>query len=109
MLFDIGYIDYLQYHNWPLADIYFVTRQKDNPVYQSLEEFPIGDHIHSGVLNDGQIEVLKDKQTITLCRVAFYNAEQGRVYEFISNNFELAADKIAEIYKQRCQIKTLFI
>jgi hypothetical protein len=108
VVFDKGYVDYLQYHNWTLDDIYFVTRQKDNAVYQSLEEFPIGDHIHSGVLKDARIEVLKDKQTITLRRVAFYHAEQDRVYEFISNNFELAADKIAEIYKQRWQIETLF-
>jgi hypothetical protein len=108
VVFDKGYVDYLQYHNWTLDDIYFVTRQKDNAVYQSLEEFPVGDHIHSGVLKDERIEVLKDKQTITLRRVAFYHAEQNRVYEFISNNFELAADKIAEIYKQRWQIETLF-
>jgi len=108
VVFDKGYVDYLQYHNWTLDDIYFVTRQKDNAVYQSLEEFPIGEHIHSGVLKDERIEVLKDKQTITLRRVAFYHAEQDRVYEFISNNFELAADKIAEIYKQRWQIETLF-
>jgi len=108
VVFDKGYVDYLQYHNWTLDDIYFVTRQKDNAVYKSLEEFAIRDHIHSGVLKDERIEVTKDKQTITLRRVAFYHAEQNKVYEFISNNFELAADKIAEIYKQRWQIETLF-
>ena len=108
VVFDKGYVDYLQYHNWTLADIYFVTRQKENAVYQSLEEFPIGEHIHSGVLKDERIEILKNKQSIALRRVAFYHAEQDRVYEFISNNFELAADKIAEIYKQRWQIETLF-
>lgn len=108
VVFDKGYVDYQQYHNWTLDDIYFVTRQKDNAVYQSLEEFPISDHIHSGVLKDERIEIMKDKQTITLRRVAFYHAEQDRVYEFISNNFELPADKIAEIYKQRWQIETLF-
>jgi hypothetical protein len=108
VVFDKGYVDYLQYHNWTLDDIYFVTRQKDNAVYKSLEEFAIRDHIHSGVLKDERIEVIKGKQTITLRRVAFYHAEQNKVYEFISNNFELAADKIAEIYKQRWQIETLF-
>jgi hypothetical protein len=108
LVFEKGYVDYQQYHNWTLDDIYFVTRQKENAVYQSLEEFPIGDHIHSGVLKDERIEIMKDKQTFALRRVAFYHAEQDRVYEFISNNFELPADKIAEIYKQRWQIETLF-
>jgi hypothetical protein len=108
VVFDKGYVDYQQYQNWTLEDIYFVTRQKENAVYQSLEEFPIGDHIHSGMLKDERIEIMKGKQTFALRRVAFYHAEQDRVYEFISNNFELPADKIAEIYKQRWQIETLF-
>ena len=108
VVFDKGYVDYTQYHNWTLEDIYFVTRQKANAVYESLEEFPVQDHIHSGVLKDERIEVFKGKQLITLRRVAFYHAEQKRVYEFISNNFELEADKIADIYKQRWQIETLF-
>lgn len=108
VVFDKGYVDYLQYHNWTLNDIYFVTRQKDNAVYKSLEEFAVQDHIHSGVLKDERIEVIKGEQIITLRRVAFYHAEQDRIYEFISNNFELAADKIADIYKQRWQIETLF-
>lgn len=108
VVFDKGYVDYSQYHNWSLDGVYFVTRQKDNAVYTSVEEFPIGDHIHSGVLKDERIEVIKDKQSISLRRVAFYHSQQNKVYEFISNNFELPADKIAEIYKHRWQIETLF-
>ena len=108
VVFDKGYVDYTQYHNWTLEDIYFVTRQKDNAVYESLEEFPVQDHMHSGVLKDERIEVSKGKQIIALRRVVFYHAGQKKVYEFISKNFELEADKIADIYKQRWHIETLF-
>jgi hypothetical protein len=108
VVFDKGYVDYLQYHRWTLDDIYFVTRQKDNAVYKSLEEFDIDESTHSGILKDERIEITKDKQAITLRRVAFYHQEQNKVYEFISNNFELKADTVAEIYKQRWQIETLF-
>lgn len=108
VVFDKGYVDYLQYHRWTLDDIYFVTRQKDNAVYKSLEEFDIDESTHSGILKDERIVITKDKQAITLRRVAFYHQEQNKVYEFISNNFELKADTIADIYKQRWQIETLF-
>jgi hypothetical protein len=108
VVFDKGYVDYLQYHRWTLDDIYFVTRQRDNAVYKSLEEFDIDENTHSGILKDERIEITKDKQVITLRRVAFYHQEQNKVYEFISNNFQLKAEAIADIYKQRWQIETLF-
>ncbi len=28
VVFDIGYVDYMQYYKWTLEDVYFVTRQK---------------------------------------------------------------------------------
>lgn len=108
VVFDKGYLDYIQYHNWSLEGVYFVTRQKENAVYQSLEEFDIGEETHPGVLKDETIEVTKDKTVIKLRRIAFYHQQQARLYEFITNNFELPADTIADIYKQRWQIETLF-
>lgn len=108
VVFDKGYVDYAQYYKWTLEDIYFVTRQKENAVYKSLEEFDIKDHINPSVLKDERIEIKKNEQRIQLRRVAFYHNEQNKVYEFITNNFDLDADKIADIYKQRWQIETLF-
>ena len=37
---------------------------------------------YPGVLKDERIELIKDKQTIALRRVAFYHTEQNKVYEF---------------------------
>ncbi|MEI6865337.1 transposase, partial [Flavicella sp.] len=36
VVFDKAYNDYLQYLEWTLNDIYFVTRQKDNAVYKRI-------------------------------------------------------------------------
>ena len=108
VVFDKGYVDYMQYHKWTLEDVYFVTRQKENAHYTSLEEFDISDDIHPSILKDERIQINKDGQSIELRRVAFYHTEQKKVYEFISNNFEIHADKIADIYKQRWQIEILF-
>lgn len=108
VVFDKGYNDYIQYHQWTLDGVYFVTRQKDNAVYESIEEFEIADDMDNGVLKDERIKVEKDGKIIELRRIAYWVEEHKKVYEYISNNFELPADKIASIYKKRWQIELLF-
>jgi hypothetical protein len=41
-------------------------------------------------------------------RIACWDAENRRLFEFITNSFELAAEKVALIYKKRWQIELLF-
>ena len=109
VVFDKGYVDYEQYQKWTLDDIYFVTRQKDNARYTSLEEFDIPDKVDDAVLKDEKIELLdKNGLPFSLRRIAFWYDKHQKVYEFITNNFELDADKIADIYKNRWQIETMF-
>lgn len=108
VVFDKGYVDYAQYQKWTLEDIYFVTRQKDNARYTSLEEFDVPDTVDDSVLKDERIE-LKDNggRPFHLRRIAFWYDEHQKVYEFITNDYRLDAGKIAEIYKNRWQIETM--
>lgn len=108
VVFDKAYNDYLQYFKWTEQDIYFVTRQKDNAVYKSIEEFELSDTTSDAVLKDERISVEKDGKTIELRRVAYWDSKKQKVYEFIANNFTLSPDKIADIYKHRWQIETMF-
>lgn len=108
VVFDKGYNDYQQYLEWTLSDIYFVTRQKENAVYENLEEFEIEDQTDPGILKDEKIEVEKDGKKIELRRIAYWHQPDKKVYEFITNNFELSSEKIAEIYKNRWQIEQIF-
>jgi hypothetical protein len=108
VVFDKGYNDYRQYLQWNLDGIYFVTRQKENAIWSSLQEFDIKDETDSGVIKDERIKVEKDGQAVELRRIAYWSDEQKKLYEFISNNYELSPDKIAEIYKRRWQIELLF-
>lgn len=109
VVFDKGYVDYKQYQQWTLDDIYFVTRQKSNARYTSLEEFDIPDNVDDAVLKDEKITLIdKDDNEFHLRRIAFWHQEKRRVYEFITNNYELEADKITDIYKNRWQIETMF-
>ncbi|MDR0682131.1 MAG: transposase [Dysgonamonadaceae bacterium] len=40
--------------------------------------------------------------------MAYWDTENRRLLEFITNNFELVAEKVALIYKKRWQIELLF-
>jgi hypothetical protein len=109
VVFDKGYVDYQQYEQWSIDEIYFVTLQKENAVYKSIEEFDLDDKTDSAILKDERISLMKkDGTTFELRRIAFWHEKHKKVYEFITNNFELSAAKIAEIYKNRWQIETMF-
>jgi len=111
-VFDKGYNDYKAFKHFSDHKTGFVTRIKDNAVYQSLAEQIIEVHIHSGVLKDEiiEIEVKEDNAIIKmkLRKVTFYDRENKREFEFLTNLFELRADLIAALYKIRWQIELLF-
>lgn len=108
VVFDKAYNDYFQYLEWTLNDIYFVTRQKDNAVYKSIKEFDLADKTSDAVLKDELILIEKDSKSIQIRRVAYWDATKEKVYEFITNNVEIAPDQVADIYKHRWQIETMF-
>ena len=43
-----------------------------------------------------------------LRRIEFYDADKQRTFEFLSNNFHLAASTIAAIYKDRWKVELFF-
>ena len=109
--FDKGYVDYAQYETFTNNTIWYVTRLKENAIYEARVEFDIPEDADSGVLKDEEIILYyggNKKQEHRSRRIAYWDSENSRLFEFITNNFELPAQKVALIYKKRWQIELLF-
>lgn len=111
-VFDKGYNDYKAFRHFTTQKTGFVTRIKDNARYDIVETNELSDELHSGILLDEIIEVdIKDGKEISklkLRKVKFYDRENKREFEFITNLFEIRADLIAAFYKVRWQIELVF-
>jgi hypothetical protein len=103
---DRGYTDYALFGRWTMADIYFVTRLKDNAAYEVLEEFPVP--ANRGILAD-QIIRLTGARAQADCpcllrRVVVWDADNQREIVLLTNLLTFGATTIAAIYKERWQI-----
>jgi hypothetical protein len=116
VVFDKAYNHYKLFAKWTRNQIWFVTRMKDNAVFeveQVLSENTIPERT-AGVLKEEKVNLCykenqKDKEfKKLLLRRITYRDDKGRMYVFITNNMELTAQDIADIYKQRWQIELLF-
>jgi len=111
-VFDKGYNDYKAFEKFSNNETGFVTRIKDNAVFDRIEEKEIESNIHSGVLSDEIIEFTisenSSNRKLKLRKVTFYDRVLKREFEFLTNLFEMRADLIAAIYKLRWQIELLF-
>lgn len=110
--FDKAYNDYFQYKRFTDNNVWFVTLQKENAVYEAGEEYDIPDNIDEGVIKDESIFLTYKEggieKQLKVRRIAYWSEERERLLIFITNNFDLTADLIALIYKKRWQIETLF-
>lgn len=111
-VFDKGYNDYKAFRRFNKAGTGFVTRIKDNAVYDIIEQQEIEEYIHSGVLNDDIIEITitedSDESKLKLRKIKFYDRVLKRKFEFLTNLIDMRPDMIAAIYKLRWQIELLF-
>lgn len=112
-VFDRAYVDYLQYAKWTKQSIHFVTRLKDNAVYQGLEDLDILDDCSTSYIKDEKISIRykdeqKIEQTLILRRVVYYDEEKKRLLQFLTNIFDMSTQEIGQLYKLRWQIELLF-
>jgi hypothetical protein len=113
IVFDKAYNLYSQFVKWSSQEIWFVTRMKDNAIYHVTKV--IKDNTRKktakGVLKEQYVTLGykegSERERLKLRRITF-QADDGKTYIFITNNFTLPASQIALIYKFRWMIELLF-
>jgi len=107
--FDRGYNAYVYWSEMCEHGASFVTRLKDNAVYEVIEEMEIKG---KNILRDARIRLTgisaAQKCPHELRIVEYYDEEEGRAFVFVTNNLKLAASTIAQIYKERWKIELFF-
>lgn len=107
---DRGYLDFARLHRLHLAGAFFVTRFKSNTRFYVSKSRPVN-----------QAAGLRCDQTITLNtyvgrrdfparlrRISYVDPETGNALVFLTNQFDLDALTIAQLYRRRWAIELFF-
>jgi hypothetical protein len=107
---DRGYLDFQRLYRLTLAAAFFVTRTKDNVLLQRRYSHAVD--VASGVKSDHTVILVTPGSVknypAALRRVRYFDAEHQRFLVFLTNNFELPALTIADLYKSRWQVELFF-
>jgi hypothetical protein len=107
---DRAYNDYAQFARWCQAGVFFVTRMKENAVYDVIEQREVPKY--RNILSD-EILVLTGSQAQNKCshplrRIVVWDEENEREIVLLTNHLDFGATTIADIYKERWQIELFF-
>lgn len=107
---DRGYIDFARLFVFTLCSAFFVVRTKENILLQRRYSHPIDKS--TGVRSDQTVILTTIASAKAypdpLRRVSYLDMENQRRLKFLTNNFQLPALMIAQIYKCRWQVELFF-
>ena len=108
-IFDRGYNDYSRLYTIHRLGATFILRAKNNVKYKRISWIR---RLQYNVLSDSKIQFIgpykKDEYPEPLRLIKYWDEENKREFTFLTNNFELTALEIAELYRQRWQIELFF-
>jgi transposase len=110
MVMDRGYVDFARLYRIQLALAFFVIRSKDNLQYS--RRYSRAHDRSTGVRSDQTILLTGPKSSlfypVELRRVTYHALDIDRRFVFLTNNFSVSAQTIADVYKYRWRIELFF-
>ena len=107
---DRAYIDFKRLYQLTKHHAIFVTRSKAKLSCRRLKSHPVDKSL--GLICDQKIRLTGPKSRYrypdTLRRIRYRDAEQGRTFTFLTNDFTLPAFTVAELYHHRWRIELFF-
>jgi len=109
-IMDRGYVDFERLYTLHLAGAFFVIRAKSNTQYRRRYSCPLDESTH---VKCDQIVVLTGVTTASaypqpLRRVKYYDENTGKTFNFLTNNFAIPAQTVADLYRYRWQVELFF-
>ncbi len=109
IVFDRYYVDFKLWKLIDSKESSFVTRTKKNTNYVIVKENEVKE---PWIIKDSKILLVWAQwmkiYTKELRMVRYYDKKSEREFEYITNNFELKASQIANIYKNRWKVEEFF-
>jgi putative transposase len=110
LVFDKGYNSYAWHNALTQKGLIWVTRIRGNALYRVVARRSVAPD--SNVTSDQTIEYTgknaQEKNLPPVRRIGYRDPETNKHYVFITNQFQWAAQTIADIYKQRWQVELFF-
>ena len=109
LVMDRGYNDYDWFAELTDQEVFFVTRMKDNAVYEVIEKRDVPDK--SNVRRDEVIffmsMAVNGKQYV-FRRIEVWDEDQQRTLVFLTNHLNFGSTTIAAVYKDRWKVELFF-
>ena len=109
-IMDRGYVDFERLFALNIAGAFFVIRSKSNTQYRRRYSRPVE---KKGSVKCDQTIVLTGVKTTTdypqpLRRVKYHDTQTGKTFNFLTNNFAIPAQTVADLYRNRWQVELFF-
>lgn len=109
-IMDRGYVDFKRLFTLHSAGCFFVIRAKSNTKYRRRYSHPTdksgGVRCDQSIVLTGVNAATDYPQTIR--RIKYHDAQTGKTFNFLTNNFAIPAQTVADLYRYRWQVELFF-